>query len=276
MAGSTAQRETLRIPTRLGTLAVRAEGAGHPTVLWHSMFVDGTSWSRLTPLLAAGRRLLVVDGPGWGASDPLRRVTDVSASVGAADDVLRALATGPVDWVGNAWGGHVGMELAATRPALVRSLVAISAPAQPIDDALRKQIRMLIPVLRLLGPVGPVRSAIVEGQLTDASRQDPAVVQNVVGALRRARRGSMATTVRSFILNRVDIAHLLPSIAAPALFVSGDDRGDWTPEQARDAAALAPNARAVTVPSSRTLVPLEQPEALAAAIRTFWEDVDRS
>lgn len=269
-AGGTARTEDLRVPTALGAVAVRTVGTGVPTVLWHSMFVDGSSWDRLVPLLAEGRRLLVVDGPGWGASAPLTRAVDVSASVAVADEVVRAVADGPVDWVGNAWGGHVGMELAATRPDLVRSLVAISAPVQPIDDGLRRRIGLLIPILRVLGPVAPVRSAVLDAQLTDAARGDADLVAVVTDALRRADRRSMANAVRSFILNRVDIAHLLPRIQAPALFVSGDDRGDWTPEQARAAAALARSARALTIQGSRTLVPLEQPAALAAAITAFW------
>lgn len=56
----------------------------------------------------------------------------------------------------------------------------------------------------------------------------------------------------------------------PSLFVASDDRGDWRPQDAEDAAAAAPDATAVTVEQARTLVPLEQPEALASHIRQFW------
>ena len=60
------------VPTRLGRLHVRAAGSGPATVLWPSMFVDGRTFDPLLPLLP-GRRLVVVDGPGLGASEPLRR-----------------------------------------------------------------------------------------------------------------------------------------------------------------------------------------------------------
>lgn len=59
----------------------------------------------------------------------------------------------------------------------------------------------------------------------------------------------------------------------PCLFVAGDDRGDWTPEAAAAAAQLTPSATAVTIPGSRTLVPLEQPSALAGELRSFWSRV---
>ncbi len=162
------------------------------------------------------------------------------------------------------------MELAATRPELIRSLVATSSPTQPIAAPLRRQIRALVPIMQALGPVAPVRQAILGGLLTDASRRRPEIVSVVVDALTEADRTSVVDTVRSFILNRVDIAHLLPDIQAPTLFVSGDDRGDWTGEQAAAAAALVPGARSTVIAGSRTLIPLEQPAALADAVRTFW------
>lgn len=263
------------VRTSLGRIAVHVLGAGRPTVLWHSMWVDGSSWGFVLPALLPGRRLLVVDGPGWGRSERLRRAVDVSASVGVARELLEALAPGEaVDWVGNAWGGHVGIELAATSPELVRSLVAISAPTPAIDEDARRRVRLLVPLMAVLGPVGPVRRPVLETVLTDESRTDPQAVGVVVDALALAGRRSAAKAVQSFILNRVDITDLLPRIEAPTLFVATDDRPDWTPEQAEATAALAPFARAAVVKSSRTLVPVEQPAALATVIREFWASLE--
>ncbi|HEV7623650.1 MAG TPA: alpha/beta hydrolase [Amnibacterium sp.] len=275
MRTMSASLEPTFVPTSLGRVAVHVLGAGRPTVLWHSMFVDGSSWGFLIPALLPGRRLLIVDGPGWGRSDRLRRTVRVTDSVTAAVEVLAALAPdAAVDWVGNGWGGHVGMELAATRPKLVRSLVAISAPTRPIDPALRRRIRLLVPMMLLLGPVAPVRRAILEGLLTDLSRTDPQTIGAVLDALALAGRRSTARTVRSFILNRVDITDLLPRIEAPTLFVVGDDRGDWSPAEAEAVAALAPFARAAVVAGSRTLLPVEQPAALASLIGGFWGSLE--
>ena len=36
----------------------------------------------------------------------------------------------PVDWVGNAWGGHVGVALACAAPPRVRTLTTIAAPVR--------------------------------------------------------------------------------------------------------------------------------------------------
>ncbi len=259
------------VPTRLGRLHVRTIGEGTPTILWSSMFVDSHTWDPVVPRLPSGRRYHLIDPPGLGASEPLRRGSDIAEAADAATDLLGELGIrSPVDWVGNAFGGHVGFKLGA-RPGVLRSLVAVSSPTKPIPDALRTRIRLLLPILRTAGPVGPVRSAILAGMLTDASLACGPIQRGVMESLKRPSRRSMTLAVRSFILNRVDVTAELADLTVPSLFVASDDRGDWTPEDARAASALAADAQAVTIAAARTLIPLEQPEALALHVRSFWD-----
>src|SRR5688500_16141059 len=110
MTTSTSRIErTTDVPTRLGRLHVRMIGEGRPTVLWPSMFVDSHTWDPMLPLLPTGRRYLLVDGPGLGRSKSLDRESTIDEAADAATDLLAGLSiTEPVDWVGNAFGGHVG------------------------------------------------------------------------------------------------------------------------------------------------------------------------
>jgi pimeloyl-ACP methyl ester carboxylesterase len=259
------------VPTRLGRLHVRTVGDGAPTVLWSSMFVDSHTWDPMVRLLPPGRRYLLVDPPGLGRSEPLGRPSDIDGAADAATDLLGELGIDdPVDWIGNAFGGHVGLKL-GTRAGVLRSLVAVSSPTEPLPAELRRQINVLMPVLRTVGPVGPVRSAVVAAMLTDASAADPEIRRIVLESLSRPSRRSMALAIRSFILNRVDVSSELADLTVPSLFVASDDRGDWSPEDAAAAAARAPGAELVTVAGARTLVPLEQPESLASHVRRFWD-----
>jgi pimeloyl-ACP methyl ester carboxylesterase len=270
-----------RVPTRLGRLHVRVWGdhaEGPTVVLWPSMFVDGHTFDRLVPLLGS-RRLVVVDGPGLGESDPLNRVSSIEEAADAAADLLTgtwaraAGIEGPVDWVGNAFGGHVGYQL-AVRPGVLRSLVSISAPPEALPPDLRRQVRLLLPVLRAFGPVGPVRSAVLATLLTPGSAADPTIRRVVLESLARPTRRSLALAVRSFVAERRDVTALLPRLTLPALFVAGDERGDWRGADARRAAAVAPGATVVVLPDAATLVPLEQPARLAAEVRSFWATLD--
>lgn len=156
---------------------------------------------------------------------------------------------------------------------MLRSLVAVSAPTEPISPDLRRQIGLLAPVLRVAGAVRPVRDAVVAAMLTEASAADPALRSVVVDSLRRPGRRSLSLALPSFILDRGDVNAALGDIAVPSLYVASDDRGDWSPEDAVRAAALTPGARVVVVSGARTLVPLEQPAVLAGHLREFWADV---
>jgi hypothetical protein len=51
------------VPTRLGPLHVQTAGTGPSAVLWHSLFVAPHMGA--CPL-AAGRRLVLIDGPAHG------------------------------------------------------------------------------------------------------------------------------------------------------------------------------------------------------------------
>lgn len=278
MENAHAESRALRVPTRLGAVGVEVTGEGPDTILWSSMFVDRASWYRLVPLLPR-RRLILVDGPGLGRSDALQARTSIVGAAGAAQDLLSALrragviGLGAPAWVGNAFGGHVGYEL-AVQNGVLSSFVALSAPPAPIPTALRRQILMLRPLLRLAGPVGPVRSAILSAMVTDTSANDPALRTLVEASLARPTRRSLTLALDSFILDRADVTGHLPRITVPALYLAGDDRGDWNPADAALAAASTPRATAVTIQGARTLLPLEQPHAVAAALQAFWSEVE--
>lgn len=272
------ETSTTLVPTRLGRLAVRTVGDGPTAVLWHSMFVDSRSFDRVSADLARERRLVLVDGPGWGASDPLERRTTMAQCALAAEDLLDVLAErgavdpGPVDWVGNAWGGHVGYRLAGTRPARLRTLVAASAPTFPLPESRRRTLGFLSHVVERTGARGPLRSAVASAQFTDATREhDRAAVGVLNACLDDARPRSVAETLRSFVVGRADLGSELRRSPVPVLLLAGDDRGDLTPDQARESAADCADARVVVVPGARTLLPLERPAEFSAAVLEFWE-----
>ncbi|MFE4502371.1 alpha/beta fold hydrolase [Rhodococcus sp. NPDC056743] len=261
------------VPTCVGTLALRQIGArtGPVTVLWHSMFVDSSSWNRVIPLLPRDRRLLIVDGPGYGDSGPLHRTSSIAECACAAIELLDSVGiSDPVDWVGNAWGGHVGYHLAGTSPDRLRTLVTISAPALPLPRLDRIKLEGLSYVLRLFGPTASLRRKIAVAQLTDGARQDPEMLEYMESAVHRAGGNNLAHATRSFIVRRSDLSEHAANATLPILIVATDDRGELTPEQARATAVKCCDAEVAVVGKSRTLVPLEQPQQLADLLIDFW------
>jgi pimeloyl-ACP methyl ester carboxylesterase len=273
----------LHVETELGQLRARVvEGPARVAVLWHSMFTDSRSWDRVIDALRSERTLVLVDGYGFGSSAPLDGVVDDFVAVcgrGAAEVVSRVqrdIAAGPVDWLGSAWGGHVGLQLAAAQPELVRSLVTVSSPVHAASRSLRRQVQLLLPVYRAIGMRGPVRKGVVDAMLTDRTRQsDPEAVAALLGPMSRPNRKAIARTVQSGILNRKDLAWATARITCPTLLVATDDRGEWTPAECAETEATMRHARSAVVTGSRSLPSLEQPAEFAELVTDFWRQPDR-
>jgi pimeloyl-ACP methyl ester carboxylesterase len=268
----------MRIDTQLGPLAARVvPGPSRVAVLWHSLFTDSRSWERVTGDLSQKRTLILIDGWSFGDSADLGRVTGkfndqcVQGAVAVIAQVQGELAAGPVDWLGSAWGGHVGLQLAATQPELVRSLVTVSTPVHAPTPSLRRQVRMLLPVYRAIGMRGPVRQGLLEGMLTDLTRRtDPEAVDALVAPMSRTSRQAIARTVQSAALNRTDLAWAAARVSCPTLMIATDDRGEWSPAECAAAAATMKDARSAVLTRSRALPSLECPAELTALIADFW------
>jgi len=260
------------IDTAVGRLKVTTLGAGAPAVLWHSLFVDERSWDRVAPDLARDRRLILITGPGHGeSSDPDRRY-DLPQCAHAAEEVLDELGVdGPVDWVGNAWGGHVGVLVATAHPHRIRSLVTIGTPVQALGVAERVRTRSLLILHRLLGPAGFIADAVVETLLSEATRtNDLEAVALVHNSFVEADPVRLRRAVVSISLHRESLAELLPGLRIPTLMVTGEQHTGWTPAQAAAAIRAVPDGRTAVVPDAAYLVPLEQPDAVVALLRGFW------
>ena len=268
----------MRIETELGWLAARlVPGPPHVAVLWHSMFTDSRSWGRVVDDLRQKRTLVLVDGWSFGASADLDRVVDnfidrcVQGAVAVVSQVQNELSAGPVDWLGSAWGGHVGLQLAATRPELVRSLITVSTPVQAASPSMRRQVKMLLPVFRAIGMRGPVRQGVLDGMLTDLTRRtDPEAVDAVVAPMSRANRGAIARTVQSGILTRTDLTWAAARVSCPTLMIATDDRGEGSPAECAETTAGMKDARSAVLTGSRALPSLECPTELAVLVTDFW------
>lgn len=271
-----AQTPTATVATRLGPLHVERAGSGPPAVLWHSLFVDSSTWNRLRAPLAAERRLVIIDGPNHGGSPPVRRPFTLDDCADAAADVLDHLGIEePADWLGNAWGGHVGIVFAAAHPDRCRSLITVGTPVHALGDADRRRIRLLAALYRIAGP-GAVVNPLVDALLGPKARaEDPEGAAIVSGAFRRAERRGMSDAIRWLSLRRPDLTPVLDRLGTPTLLTTGPDDPMWTRAAARAAAARLRNGALVILPGSGHIGPLLQAApAVASLVTAFWRDPD--
>ena len=266
------------VSTDLGRLHVRRSGTGPPVVLWHSLFFDSRSWGPLIDALSQDRTVYTVDGPSHGKSEAMRRDFTFEEVAAAAEQALDRLGlTEPVDWIGSAWGGHVGIRLATgTR---LRTLTTIGTPVRG-DTPWEKLTRgwPLVEIYRFAGPNGFIMKQLLNALLgAEAIAAEPEHAETIKASFREADRKGMLHAVRSMMLHRTGVEHLLPDIKVPTLVMAV--RGDvicWRPDEARRTCAAIPDCRVEEVAGTGHISPLLiDRDRVFALLNDFWTTTRR-
>lgn len=268
------ETSSVMIDTTLGPLAVRRTGSGLPAVLWHSLFVDSRTFDGILADLGRQRELILVDGPGHGDSPGRRRLYSLDDCATAAGQILDALKIeDPVDWVGNAWGGHVGIIFADRYPARCRTLTTIGTPAYPLSRAERRQAALLVYLYRVVGPgpfVGTMTAALAG---REAAKTAPSAAAAVSAAFRRGDKPGKYWAMQSVMLHRYDLRPVLPRLQVPVLTLVGRDDPMNDPQEAERAARTVPDGRFERVPGAGHVAPLlVAPRDVTERVLAFWSE----
>lgn len=235
-------------------LAVEETGTGEPLVLVHGLVADHRIWAQIVPALARERRVIAIDLPGFGASEP--------AGPGfALDAVASAIVAGlrehgveePYDLVGHSLGGGVVIELAAAHPTVVRNLTLV-APAG---------LRPLPPVIANLINLGGAWPSDV---IAAATAFVPEGLARTVrdASLSAVRNGQAAATIGT-----VDLRPRLGEITAPIGVIWGESDLTVPIRGLVDLLAARPEARVIRMAGTGHVPMVERPDAFAEALLTI-------
>lgn len=260
------------IETDLGPLQVSRTGTGAPAVLWHSLFVDSSTFAAVLDELSQERELVIIDGPGHGGSPGPRRLYTLEDCAEAAVQILDALGiTAPVDWVGNAWGGHVGIVFASKHPSLCRTLTTVGTPPYPLSKSEKRQSALLVYLFRVLGPK-PLSSVVVDALAgRGASKTQPRAAAAISESFRRGDRTGKYWATQSVMLHRPDLRPALSRLTVPTLMLAGRDDALLDLPEAERAARSVPDGHFELVTGAGHVAPLfVAPEEVAGHIVSFW------
>jgi pimeloyl-ACP methyl ester carboxylesterase len=281
MSVSAALGDRRTIETPAGTIEYRERGSGSAVVFVHGVGVNGDLWRGVAPRLAGAHRCIAPDLP-WGShSLPLRADADLSLPGMAriVADFIAALELDDVTLVANDTGGAVAQSLVASHPERIARLVLTSCdafekfpptPQRYLKLAARSRALMWLVawsvqfklIQRLPTAYGwvtnkPVEDAIMRSY-TDPIRKDPAVRRDLMRLLRAV--DPRYTYEAAEALHRFD---------KPALVLWADGDKIFPREHGKRLAELLPQGRFELVADTRTFIPEEQPERLAARVRDF-------
>src|SRR3954453_7757682 len=110
---------------------------GPTVVLVHGLGGSHLNWDLFAPLLRPHARVLALDLPGFGRSEPGDRRTTVQDNVKVLDRFLREVAGVPAVLVGNSMGGMISILQTGQSPQTVSGLVlldaAVPGPRRALD-----------------------------------------------------------------------------------------------------------------------------------------------
>jgi pyruvate dehydrogenase E2 component (dihydrolipoamide acetyltransferase) len=249
------------------------QGDGEPLVLLHGVATSRLIWRRVLAPLALRRRVIAVDVPGFGESEPVGPGFELEQ---VADRLVDGLGLDRFDLVGHSLGGAVAVATAARHPAAVRRLVLVSpaglAPrATRAAAALGAAAERAVYARRALGYQLTARArgrrAMFGTTVADAARLHPDDARLLLDASAGARRISAGVRRALEADLRADLA------AAPmpvGLIWGAADR--VVPYAGLDALRrLRPDARVETLPATGHIPQIEHPAAFAAALERILD-----
>ncbi|WP_344414791.1 alpha/beta hydrolase [Amycolatopsis minnesotensis] len=259
------------VPTVLGRIRVRVGGEGPAMLFWPSLLMDGSLWAAQAGHFGTGRRVVLVDPPGHGASEPLTRGFSFDECARCVVDILDGLDLTAADFVGNSWGGMIGGTFAARHPERVRTAVLMNCTASPAGLRQRLEYPLLTRVAKLLGGIRPplTRSVVTAFTGPTTRREKPDVVAAIKASAERADPRSASWAVTSVVPRRPDQRALFGGIRTPVLVVAGEEDATFPVAETRAMAEAIPGARFEVLPRTAHLAALESPAEVNALIEDF-------
>lgn len=225
-----------------------------PLVLLPGLMCDAGLWQPMLPQLQA--------------IGPLT-FGDLSQDESVAAMASRVLADSPPGFtlIGFSMGGFVAREIARRAPQRVSRLVLIATSSAPDSE---QQSRMKAAVADSLrhasGRFHGLASRAIELSLSARHAADPTLKQQILDMSLRVGRDAY---IRQLEMRRDGDTHLLGELHCPTLIVAAADDRMRSQQEARALCAGISGARLVTIADSGHMLPLEQPERLAALL-TDW------
>jgi len=253
---------------RISYLAAEGAQAGtSPAILLlHGSGVSARSWTFQLQNLGRALRVLAVDLPGHGESDPIDAMT-LDGYADAARGLLNGLGIGPVLVAGHSLGGAVAQVLAARHPEMVRGLVLISTCAKLPERSgfLQRFYRCLPGFIQKILFFSTAKKILFS---PFASRQAMALGMEELRACRPETILKDVTAAQA-----MDLREVAQKLRVPTLILCGDRDKLTPPALSKRLSELIRGSRLLMVEAAGHMLPLEAPRLVNQEILDFVNSV---
>ncbi|OLL27392.1 alpha/beta hydrolase [Burkholderia sp. SRS-W-2-2016] len=242
------------------------QGRGEPLVLIHGVGMQAQAWYPQIEALAGEFRVISVDMPGHGQSEPLETGAGLPQFVEWAASFIEALDVGPVNLAGHSMGSLIAAGVAVTRPDLVKRVAVLNGVYRRTMQA-RNAVLQRAAELRS----GNIDVATPLQRWFNAEESQQVAAQRVESWLKSVNLAGYATAYTAFANGDDVYADGWPGIGCPALVLTGSDDPNSTPQMARQMAQAAQRGHAVVIEDERHMVNLTAPNEVNRALRAWLQ-----
>ncbi|MFC1629154.1 alpha/beta fold hydrolase [Gemmatimonadota bacterium] len=249
-------------------------GNGPETIVFaHGFLWSGQMFEHQVKTLENRFRCITFDFRGQGQSEVSRSGYEINSLCEDAAALIETLQCVPCHFVGLSMGGFVGMRLAIHRPELLKSLTLLETSADPESEHSLGQYRLLGIIARWFG-LKIIANRVMPIMFGEKFLQDPSREQLREEWRRRLIANNRIGITRALkgIIDRKGISDQLNSIALQTLIVVGDQDVVTPPAMAERMQAGIPDSSLVVIPGAGHTSPVEEPEAVTAALQAFLVD----
>jgi pimeloyl-ACP methyl ester carboxylesterase len=238
-------------------------------VIAHGLYGSARNWGVIARRLSDRRNVIAVDMRNHG--DSPREVSQSYLDM-AADlaEVIENLGP-PVDLLGHSMGGKAAMQLALTRPDLVRRLVVADiAPVAYSHDQTRH-----VDAMAALDLTAITTRAEADAALSGARMEDAALraffLQSLDFRTKPPRWKLNLPVLRAEMAKIVGWPNAEGRFEGPTLFLTGAESHYVRPEHRVTIKALFPKARFAKIPGAGHWLHAEKPREFEETVRVFLE-----
>ena len=249
-------------------------GSGPALVLLHGMGASWQWWLENIPTLSRYHRVIAVDLPGFGNSEPLPPPAEMSAHAHTIGELLGQLGVRSATVAGHSMGGLVALEMATANRELVRNLVLVGAGGVPMTE---RHLRIVLVMLRFFCVILRLRfvrrvlatKPSVRRVMLRAAFRDPDVMSAELAAQTMPLLNAPGFIDAVAASGRAVRACVPEKICCPVLLVWGEHDRLSPVHCARDMHERLPDSELVVLGSAGHTVPIERPEQFNDAVLAF-------
>ena len=245
-----------RSRTRKGSAYVEM-GSGNPLILIHGVGMRLEAWAPQIAALHETRRVIAVDMPGHGESERILSSSTLVDFVAWFGTFIDELGVERADVAGHSMGALIAGGAAATLGDRI-SRVALLNAVYRRDPAARTAVLARAAQIGAgdVDPAGPLKRWFSEDEKSSEA------YKLTESWLMRVDPKGYATAYAAFAGGDATYADAWSDVACPALFLTGEDDPNSTPEMSRQMAQAAPNGVVRIVSGHRHMVNLTAPETV--------------